>query len=176
MNMQASDVMRIKMIRWQKFVRRNLLLYFVPNVLLNTVIPYFVLSAQPSVYLFSGEQNLARFLLPMSLLLPFLITIDVLKKVRALQNDDAIHFVMNKKFEENRKMFKLAGLHSFYTILVVSITLLIIHLSFPDHFDFGVTASVASSGILAGFYSIAFFFLSIRKIRIIKDRDSLNTN
>ncbi|MFW0715315.1 hypothetical protein [Pedobacter sp. N23S346] len=154
-------------IRWRKFVRKNLLLYFVPNVLLNTVIPYFVLSAQPYVYLFNGEQNLARFLLPMSLLLPFLITIDVLKKVRALKNDDAFHFVMNKEFEEKRKMFKLAGLHSFYTILIVSITLFIIHISFPAHFDFGVTASVASSGILAGFYSIAFFFLSIRKIRVV---------
>lgn len=156
-----------KRMKWRKFVRRNLMIHLIPNVTLNTIIPYFAFKAQTSVYLFSGEQNLARFLLPMSLLLPFLITIDVLKKIKALQSNEALHFSSNKAFEENRTMFKLAGLHSFYTILAVSVMLLLIHLSFPANFDFGITTSAISAGILAGFYSITFFFLSIKRIKSV---------
>lgn len=173
MNMQASDLMRIKMIRWQKFVRKNLLLYLIPNVLLNTIIPYFVLRTQNAVYLFSGAQNLARFLLPMSLLLPFLITLDVLKKVKALRDHQSLHFVIHKNFEEKKGVFKLAGLHSFYTTTAVGMSLLLIYISFPANFDFGIAFSVASTGILAGLYSIVFLFLSIKKIRAVNSEDGI---
>ncbi len=154
-------------LRWRKFVRKTLLIYLIPNVTLNTVIPYFALKTQSSVYLFSGEQNLARFLLPMSLLLPFLITIDVFKKIKAMQNTMSLHFECNNILEGNVKMFKLAGLHSLYTMLIILLILALIHFSFPKNFNFGIITSALSVGILAGFYSITFFFLSIKKIRAV---------
>jgi len=151
--------------RWKKFVRRNLLMHLIPNVTLNTIIPYFALKTQNEVHLFSGEQNLARFLLPMSLLLPFLITVDVLKKIRALQHTEPLPFACNNRLAGNAGMFKLAGLHSLYTVSAISFMLLLIYLSFPENFDFGIITSTVLAGILAGLYSIAFFFLSIKKVR-----------
>jgi hypothetical protein len=152
-------------LRWRKFVRKTLLIYLIPNVTLNTVIPYFALSTQSSVHLFTGEQNLARFILPMSLLLPFLITVDVFKKIKALQHTEGLHFECNKILEGKMKMFKLAGLHSLYTILAILSALMFIHFSFPANFDFGIMTSALSAGMLAGFYSITFFYLSVKKIR-----------
>ena len=153
--------------KWRKFVIRNLLLYLIPNVTLNTLIPYFALQTQTSVHLFTGDQNLARFLLPMSLLLPFLITIDVCKKIKALQNNKNLHFECSDIIEGKAKMFRLAGLHSLYTVAVMVLVLVLLYVSFPVNFNFGIIFSAALAGSLAGFYSIAFFFLSLKKIREI---------
>ncbi|GAA4200879.1 hypothetical protein GCM10022289_13370 [Pedobacter jeongneungensis] len=151
---------------WKKFVRKNLLIHLIPNMVLNTIIPYFAFKAQNSVHLFSGEQNLARFLLPMSLLLPFMITLDILKKIKELQHTGAIYYKENVKISGYPFILKKAGLNGLYSILIVFTLMLTLHFSFPPNHDFGVTLSAICAGLLAGLYSITFFYLAIRKFKI----------
>lgn len=155
-----------KVSNWRKFVRKNLLIHLIPNTVLNTIVPYFAFKAQNSVHLFSGEQNLARFLLPMSLLLPFMITLDILKKIKLLQHAGAINYKIDEKITGYPFILKKAGLNGLYSILVVFALMLTLHFSFPKNHDFGITPSAVCAGLLAGLYSITFFYLAIRKFRI----------
>jgi hypothetical protein len=154
-----------KVSNWRKFVRKNLLIHLIPNTILNTVVPYFAFKAQNSVHLFSGEQNLARFLLPMSLLLPFMITLDILKKIKELQHSDAINYKVNEKITGYPFILKKAGLNGLYSIAIVFTMMLVLHFSFPKNHDFGITPSAVCAGLLAGLYSITFFYLAIRKFK-----------
>jgi hypothetical protein len=164
-----DDVMHdeeTKVSNWRKFVRKNLLIHLIPNTVLNTVVPYFAFKAQNSVHLFSGEQNLARFLLPMSLLLPFMITLDILKKIKALQHTGAINYKEEVKITGYPFILKKAGLNGLYSIAIVFILMLTLHFSFPPNHDFGITPSAVCAGLLAGLYSITFFYLAIRRFKI----------
>ena len=154
-----------KVSNWRKFVRKNLLIHLIPNTVLNTVVPYFAFKAQNSVHLFSGEQNLARFLLPMSLLLPFMITLDILKKIKELQQADAINYKADEKITGYPFILKKAGLNGLYSIAIVFTMMLVLHFSFPKNHDFGITPSAVCAGLLAGLYSITFFYLAIRKFK-----------
>jgi len=154
-----------KVSNWRKFVRKNLLIHLIPNTVLNTVVPYFAFKAQNSVHLFSGEQNLARFLLPMSLLLPFMITFDILKKIKELQQADAINHKADEKITGYPFILKKAGLNGLYSIAIVFTMMLVLHFSFPKNHDFGITPSAVCAGLLAGLYSITFFYLAIRKFK-----------
>jgi hypothetical protein len=154
-----------KVSNWRKFVRKNLLLHLIPNTVLNTVVPYFAFKTQNSVHLFSGEQNLARFLLPMSLFLPFMITLDILKKIKLLQHSGAINFNVDEKITGYPFILKKAGLNALYTIAIVFAFMLTLHFTFPANHDFGITPSAACAGFLAGLYSITFFYLAIRRFK-----------
>ena len=154
-----------KVSNWKKFARKNLLLHLIPNTVLNTIVPYFAFKAQNSVHLFSGEQNLARFLLPMSLLLPFMITLDILKKIKLLQNSGSINYKVDEKISGYPFILKKAGLNSLYSIAVVFTIMLVLHFSFPKNHDFGITPSAVCAGLLAGLYSITFFYLAIRRFK-----------
>ncbi|WP_406823453.1 hypothetical protein [Pedobacter sp. KACC 23697] len=155
-----------KVSNWRKFVRRNLILHLIPNMVLNTVIPYFAFKAQNSVHLFKGEQNLARFLLPMSLLLPFMITLDILKKIKAMQHTGAINCKEEVKITGYPFILKKAVLNGLYSIAIVFILMLMLYFSFPPDHDFGITPSAVCAGLLAGLYSITFFYLAIRRFRM----------
>ncbi|WP_343522342.1 hypothetical protein [Pedobacter sp.] len=162
---QAEYNEEAKVSNWRKFVRKNLLIHLVPNTVLNTVVPYFAFKAQNSVYLFSGEQNLARFLLPMSLLLPFMITLDILKKIKELQHTGAINYNEDIKITGYPFILKKAGLNGLYSIMIVFALMLALHFSFPKNHDFGITPSAICAGLLAGLYSITFFYLAIRRFK-----------
>jgi len=154
-----------KLSNWNRFVRKNLLIHFIPNTVLNTVVPYFAFKTQNSVHLFSGEQNLARFLLPMSILLPFMVTFDILKKIKLLQHTEAIRYRHEQKISGYPFIFKKASLNGLYSIVVVFALMLILYFSFPPNHDFGITPSAACAGLLAGLYSITFFYLAIRRFK-----------
>ncbi|RBQ07977.1 hypothetical protein [Pedobacter miscanthi] len=155
-----------KVSNWRKFVRKNLLLHLIPNTLLNSIVPYFAFKMQNSVHLFSGEQNLARFLLPMSALLPFMVTFDILKKIKELQHSDAINYKVEEKITGYPFILKKAGLNGLYCITIVFILMLTLYFSFPPNHDFGITSSAVCAGLLAGLYSVTFFYLAIRKFKI----------
>ncbi|WP_293311433.1 hypothetical protein [Pedobacter sp. UBA5917] len=155
-----------KVSNWRKFVRKNLLLHLIPNTLLNTIVPYFAFKTQNSVHLFSGEQNLARFLLPMSLFLPFMITLDILKKIKLLQHSEAINYNVDEKITGYPFILKKAGLNGLYCITIVFTLMLTLHFSYPPGHDFGITPSAICAGLLAGLYSVTFFYLAIRKFKM----------
>ncbi len=67
--------------RIARLIRLNLWGYVVSNLAVNMLVPYLNFEDPSAVYLFHGNQCVARFALPMILLVPFLISIDILKKI-----------------------------------------------------------------------------------------------
>lgn len=161
--MSGKNKTPLKEIPMKHFIRKNLLGYLIPNVLINTCIPYLCFKDLDAIYLFQGEQNLARFLLPMSLFLPFLITFDILRKTAALFEEGHPAVSAPDKFLVHKKRFiwRMAGINACCCILFVSMVLLLLYLVFPLHYSFDGTLLAVLTGILAGIYSVLFTYLPI---------------
>ncbi len=67
---------------------------------INALVPYYGFDDLNSVYLFRGEHPIARFLLPMALLLPFFITIDILNKTTTLlEKKQLVSFIPSRQIK-----------------------------------------------------------------------------
>ena len=161
-DLKSSDVVL------KRLVLRNLPLYFIPNVIANTIIPYFSFKNLNAVHLFEGEYCIARFLLPMSLLLPFIITFDILKKTIALSEEGKAGFVLPDNFTKNKFMFKMAGINGITTSSVILFFMLLVQLSIPKDYSFNGKLLSILLGVLAGTLSIVFTLWPIKKIRGLK--------
>jgi len=152
----------------KKLVQRNLPLYFIPNVIANTIIPYFSFKKLNAVHLFDGEYCIARFLLPMALLLPFIITFDILKKTIALSEEGKTGFVLPDNFTKNKFMFKMAGINGVTTSSVVLLFMLLVQFSIPKDYSFNGDLLSALLGALAGTLSVVFTLWPIKKVKELK--------
>ncbi|ATP54969.1 hypothetical protein CPT03_00040 [Pedobacter ginsengisoli] len=152
----------------KKLVQRNLPLYFIPNVIANTIIPYFSFKNLNAVHLFKGEYCIARFLLPMALLLPFIITFDILKKTIALSEDGKTGFVLPHNFTKNKFMFKMAGINGIGTSSVILVLMILLQFSIPKDYSFNGELLSVLLGLLAGTFSIVFTLWPIKKIKELK--------
>lgn len=149
----------------RRFMRRNLLGYLIPNVLINTGLPYFVFKNMDGVYLFEGTQNLARFLLPMSLFLPFLITFDILRKTFDLFDKGHPGIRIPERLSRNKNKFivRQAGINAGCSIVLVLVFLFALYLAFPAHYGFNGIALAVLTGFTAGMYSVIFAWLPVKK-------------
>jgi hypothetical protein len=154
-----------KEIKLKRFIRKNLLYYLIPNIIFNTCIPYFSFTDLHAVHLFEGEQNLARFLLPMSTLLPFIITFDILKKTILISDQGHVDIVFDESFGKNKFIFQLATVNGVCTGLLTLALMLAVYLSLPKHYNFNGTVLAILVGSLAGIYSIIFTYMPIKKLR-----------
>jgi len=148
----------------RKLVQKNLLFYFIPN----TIIPYFSFKKFDSVHLFQGENCVARFLLPMVLLLPFIITFDILKKEIALSEEGKAGFVLPDNFTKNKFMFRMAGVNGVITSSVVLAFMLLAQFSIPKDYSFNGDLLSILIGMLAGTLSIVFTLWPIKKVKELK--------
>lgn len=160
LNRKTQDDLILK-----RFVQKKLLLYIVPNVIFNTVIPYLSLRNLGPVYLFQGEYCVARFLLPMALFLPFIITFDMLKKTILLSEEGKAGFVLPEDFRKNRFIFKMAGQNGFASLIVLLLTMLCVHLNVPEGYGFDAASLSLTLGAIAGVLTIIFTLLPIKKVR-----------
>jgi hypothetical protein len=155
-------------VRLKKLVQRNLLFYFIPNVIFNTIIPYFSFKKFDTVHLFQGENCVARFLLPMALLLPFIITFDILKKTIALSEEGRAGFVLPDNFTKNKFMFRMAGVNGVITSSVILSVMLLVQFSLPKDYNFNGDLLSILLGVLAGTLSIVFTLWPIKKVKELK--------
>lgn len=155
---------------FRKFVQRNLLYYVITNIIFNSCFPYFYFKDQNAVHLFQGEYCFARFLLPMSLFLPFIITFDILKKTIAFSETGKAGFILPDNFTKNKFMFKMAGINGGLTLFIAFLTILGLHFNLPENYSFDGTLLSILLGSFAGVLSVIFTLSSVRKIM------KLNTN
>lgn len=155
-------------VRLKKLVQRNLLFYFIPNVIFNTIIPYFSFKKFDTVHLFQGENCVARFLLPMALLLPFIITFDILKKTIALSEEGRAGFLLPDNFTKNKFMFRMAGVNGVITSSVILSVMLLVQFSLPKDYNFNGDLLSILLGVLAGTLSIVFTLWPIKKVKELK--------
>lgn len=160
--MLKSTIQDNKVLR--KFVKKRLLIYLIPNLIFNTVIPYLTLKDMAHVYLFQGEFNVARFLLPMAFFLPFIIVFDMIKKTNLLADQGQAGFTMPEKYTQNKAIFRLAGI-SASSIFIANIAgMCILHLQNPNHAGFNGTNLSLFIGAMAGSLTLISILWALKKI------------
>jgi len=163
--LEEVDTTYTRRVKRRMFLCKNMLIYLAPNVLFNALIPYLVFKEQGSVQLLNGEQNLARFLLPMSLLLPFMLTFDILKKTIEAGIKRRFDLVIEESFPKNKYIFRMAGKHAIATFLIVVAGIAALYFLMPDGHRYNIVFSSVMIGILAGFYSLFFPIVSVNKLK-----------
>lgn len=154
-----------KEILLKRFLGKNLLYYMVPNVVFNAIIPYFNFTDLNAVHLFAGEQNLARFILPMAFFLPLIITIDILKKTITLSEKGHSEIVLPEGFRKNKFILQMAAINGFCSVSFVFAILLGLHFGFPELYNYNGTVLAVLLGITAGLFSVLFTYLPVKKLK-----------
>lgn len=149
----------------KKFVQKKLLLYIIPNVIFNTTIPYLTLRNLGPVYLFQGEYCFARFLLPMALFLPFIITFDMLRKTIILSEEGKAGFVLPDNFTKNKFMFKMAGANGAASLVVMLLALFFVQLTVPEGYGFDAAVLSLILGVVAGMLTIISTLWPVKKVK-----------
>ena len=148
-----------------RLVQRNLLFYLLTNVFFNTVVPYFSFKDTGTVYLFEGEYCFARFLLPMALLLPFIITFDILKKTSVLYASGRVGPALPEKVTRYPFMFKAAGVNGGFTLVASLMLMLVLHFNLPEGYGFNGTSLAVFLGCFAGLLSVVFTGAALLALR-----------
>lgn len=149
----------------KKFTQRQVLFYFITNVIINALVPYFGFDDLNTVYMFRGDHPVARFFLPMSLLLPLCITIDILNKTTTLLEKEQLVTVLPPKKIKIRFMLKTAFLNAIITLILALAAMLGIHACLPENYSFNGTLLSILSGILAGGMAVFFTLQPIHKVK-----------
>jgi len=149
----------------EKFSQRQAIFYFTTNLVINALVPYYGFDDLNNVYLFQGEHPVARFLLPMALLLPFFITIDILNKTTTLlEKRQLVSFIPSKQIKL-RFMLKTATINAIITLVLTLAAMVGVYICLPENYSFnGILLSVLS-GILAGGMAVFFTLQPVRKVK-----------
>lgn len=149
---------------FRKFAQRRLLCYFIPNVFFNTCVPYFTFKNMNAVYLFQGELCFARLLLPMAFFLPFIITLDLLKKTVALSEKGRLSFELPEGLGTNKFLFRKAGVNGVVTLTIAGLTTLFVQVCVPNGYSFDGTVLSVALGLIAAVITLIFTFLALQLV------------
>lgn len=167
-NMKSARTKKIKKIKkttLNRFLRKRMIYYVLPNVFFNFIIAYASFKELGYTHFFAGTQCLARLTLPMAIFLPVVLTIDIIKRVTDASEQGAIEFMVDEKLNIKKLMTKLSILHGVITGLLVLCFLLLGQLSLSKYHKLDATSMAIVVGILAGLLSVLFTYLPIRKLR-----------
>lgn len=143
------------------FTRKQLYIYFITNLLINAVVPYFGFDDRHAVSLFRGAHSMARFLIPMAVFLPFAITFDILKKYFTLLEKEGL----SVRSSRVPFMLKLAGVNALATVSVITGVMWVIHVSMPAGYSFEGSWLALISGGIAGGLAILFTLLPLYVVK-----------
>jgi hypothetical protein len=158
-------VKEIRKTTLERFVRKKIWFNLITNIIFNTAFAYFCFYKFNGINLFEGSQNMARLVLPMSFLLPFMMTFDTLKKAMLAIDEGAIDITLSEDLNRNKFIFRLGAIHSVCTLLPVLAIMLIVHFSLPAHYSFDVLTLSIIDGLVAGLYSATFTYLSVKRLK-----------
>jgi hypothetical protein len=148
------------------FTRKQLYIYFITNLLINAIVPYFGFEEdRHAVSLFHGAHSMARFLIPMSVFLPFGITFDILKKCITFSEKNGLGPFIPAGYPRVPFMLKLAGVNALATVTLVVGVMLIVHVSIPVGYSFEGGWLALISGGIAGGLAILFTWLPLYVVK-----------
>lgn len=148
-----------------RFLRKRMLIYVLPNVLFNFIIAYASFNELGYTHFFACTQSLARLTLPMAIFLPVVLTIDIIKRVADAAHQKAIEFEMDNELNLKKLMTKLSILHGLVTGLLVLSALVLAQYLLSKYYKLDPTAMAVLVGILAGLLSVLFTYLPIRILK-----------
>lgn len=147
------------------FTRKQLYIYFITNLLINALVPYFGFENRHAVSLFHGAHSMARFLIPMSVFVPFGITFDILKKCITFSEKNDLGPLLPAGYPRVPFMLKLAGVNALATAVLVVGVMWIVHVSMPAGYSFEGGWLALISGGIAGGLAILFTWLPLYVVK-----------
>ncbi|KPH13195.1 hypothetical protein AMQ68_12000 [Chryseobacterium sp. ERMR1:04] len=162
---RTKKIKKIKKTTLNRFLRKRMIYYVLPNVFFNFIIAYASFNELGYTHFFAGTQCLARLTLPMAIFLPVVLTIDIIKRVTDASEQGAIEFMVDEKLNIKKLMTKLSILHGIITGLLVLCFLLLGQLSLSKYHKLDALEMAILVGVLAGLLSVLFTYLPIRKLR-----------
>jgi hypothetical protein len=115
--------------------------------------------------LFEGEQSVARLTLPMALFLPFIITLDIIKRTIQATEQGTLDLVLDDGLIKNKFMLQMSIINGLGTFMLVLTVMLGAQLTLPAHYKLDATIMAFLDGLLAAILSIIFTYLPIRKLK-----------
>jgi len=149
----------------KRFVLKRLPYYIVPNIVFNTVIAYASFNKLGYTCLFEGEQSVARLTLPMALFLPFIITLDIIKRTIQATEQGTLDLVLDGSLIKNKFMLQMSIINGLSTFILVLIVMLGAQLTLPAHYKLNATIMACLDGLLAAILSVVFTYQPIRKLK-----------
>lgn len=155
----------IKKTTLNRFLRKRMIIYVLPNVFFNFIIAYASFNELGYTHFFEGTQCLARLTLPMAIFLPAVLTIDIIKRVTDAANQNAIEFTVDDQLNLKKLMTKLSILHGLITGSLVLVSLLFAQYILSKFYKLDAAAMAILVGVLAGLLSVLFTYLPIMKLK-----------
>lgn len=168
--MRNDNIFTHKLVK--QFVNKKLFWYAFPNLVLNSVIPYFNFENTSAVTLFRGEFCFARFILPMALFIPFAITVDCMKKTSIFITMMEENNLTPQDLPKNPSFFKYGIYNGLLTFLSISVMMCTLQWSIPSDYVFNGLVLSILNGVLACLLAIYFTRWSIRKLRVTRSKKS----
>jgi hypothetical protein len=148
-----------------RFLRKRMLIYVIPNVFFNFIIAYASFNELGYTHFFACTQSLARLTLPMAIFLPVVLTIDIIKRVTDAANQKAIEFEVDEQLNLKKLLTKLSILHGLISGSLVLSSLLFAQFILSKYYKLDPTAMAILVGTLAGILSVLFTYLPVKILR-----------
>lgn len=155
----------IKKTTLNRFLRKRMIYYVLPNVFFNFIIAYASFNELGYTHFFAGTQCLAKLTLPMAIFLPVVLTIDILKRVTDAAEQEAIEFRVDEQLNIKKLMTKLSILYSLITGALVLSLLFIGQYNFSKYYKLDAIVTAGMVGTLAGVLSVIFVYLPVWRLR-----------
>jgi len=156
---------QIKKTTLNRFLRKRMIYYVLPNVTFNFTIAYASFHELGYTHFFTGPQSLARLTLPMAIFLPLILTIDIIKRVIIVADQGAIEYSVPDGLKKNNFMMKLGIRYALITGMLTLGCLLLAQLNWSGSYKLNPTAMAILDGLLAGLLSVLFTYLPARKLK-----------
>lgn len=148
-----------------RFLRKRMLIYLIPNVFFNFIIAYASFNELGYTHFFACTQSLARLTLPMAIFLPVVLTIDIIKRVTDAAHQKAIEFEVDEQLNLKKLLTKLSILHGVISGSLVLSSLLFAQFILSKYYKLDPTAMAILVGTLAGILSVLFTYLPVKILK-----------
>ena len=162
---KKADPKPLKKTTLNRFLRKRMIIYVLPNVFFNFIIAYASFNELGYTYFFEGTQCLARLTLPMAIFLPVVLTIDIIKRVTDAAGQNTIEFAVDDQLNLKKLMTKLSILHGLATGLFVLSSLIFAQFILTKYYKLDAAAMAVRVGVLAGLLSVLFTYLPVFKLK-----------
>lgn len=151
--------------KWmQLFTVKNLLWYFITNLLFNWAVSYYGFENLKAVSLFRGNYPYARFFLPMMVFLPFFITWDMAQRTIVFLERRNRFLVTTAAWERRQWLLKLSVRNALFCFLPSAAAFCLLHMLLPEGYTFNGRWLALLQGLLAALLATCCALYSIRYI------------
>lgn len=165
---QISDAKKIL----NQCLLKKAILNFIINIILNFIIQYFSLINYTKLEVIEGEQSLVKVFLPLAFLLPFFITLDIIKYVYKMVNKGELACTFKKDFKCLHYACKIALTNGISMLFLGIILMFLFSVVFHDYSYFDKNKTLIFQVTLSGILAILFtyqpiFLLKNRKVLFV---------